>query len=130
MFTPPGRLRAGMRPLAFAPAPLSDAPSIPRPPVPARRRRMSRGPSRGDSMRFHPVAAVLIVATFDPGCADTQRPLAPRLAATPSFSMGGAAACPTPATVVVTDEAGLDGAPPAASSGAVIGPRAVFGGRP
>src|SRR2546422_592639 len=69
---------------------------------------MSRGPSLGDSMRFHLVAAVLIVATLDAGCADTQRPLAPRLAATPSFSMGGAAACPTPATVVVTDEAGLN----------------------
>src|SRR3989442_9157157 len=72
-------------------------------------------------MRFHPVAAVLIVATFDVGCADTQRPLAPSLAATPSFSMGGAAACPTPANVVVTDEAGLKAPPPAASPRAGIG---------
>src|SRR2546426_4115589 len=78
----------------------------------------SRAPERGVAgcrngrhvhvMRFHPVAAVLIVATFDVGCADTQRPLAPSLAGAPSFSAGGTAACPTPATVVVTDEAGLD----------------------
>jgi len=78
-------------------------------------------------MRFHLVAAVLIVATLDAGCADTQRPLAPRLAATPSFSMGGAAACPTPATVVVTDEAGLNAALAAASPGEVIGLGAFFG---
>jgi len=78
-------------------------------------------------MRFHPVAAVLIVATFDAGCADTQRPLAPSLAATPSFSVGGAAACPTPATVVVTDEAGLNAALAAASPGEVIGLGAFFG---
>src|SRR5438128_2201022 len=78
-------------------------------------------------MRFHPVAAVLIVATFDVGCADTQRPLAPSLAATPSFSMGGAAACPTPANVVVTDEAGLNAALAAASPGEVIGLGAFFG---
>src|SRR2546422_6692665 len=89
---------------------------------------MSRGPSLGDSMRFHLVAAVLIVATLDAGCADTQRPLAPRLAATPSFSMGGAAACPTPATVVVTDEAGLNAARAAPSPGAGIGLGAFFGG--
>src|SRR2546428_11886156 len=78
-------------------------------------------------MRFHPVAAVLIAATFDVGCADTQRPLAPSLAATPSFSMGGAAACPTPANVVVTDEAGLNAALAAASPGEVIGLGAFFG---
>src|SRR3989442_3652478 len=78
-------------------------------------------------MRFHPVAAVLIVATFAAGCADTQRPLAQRLAARPSFSMGGAAACPTPATVVVTDEAGLNAALAAASPGEVIGLGAFFG---
>src|SRR2546428_11563619 len=78
-------------------------------------------------MGFHPVAVVLIVATFDAGCADTQRLLAPRLAATPSFSMGGAAACPTPATVVVTDEAGLNAALAAATPGEVIGLGASFG---
>src|SRR2546426_3524947 len=78
-------------------------------------------------MRFHPVAAVLIVATFDVGCADTQRPLAPSLAATPSFSVGGAAACPTPANVIVTDEAGLNAALTAASPGEGIGLGALFG---
>src|SRR3989442_6262157 len=97
----------------------------------------SRAPERGVAgcrhgrhvhvMRFHPVAAVLIVATFDVGCADTQRRLAPSLAATPSFSMGGAAACPTPANVVVTDEAGLNAALAAASPGEVIGLGAFFG---
>src|SRR2546425_574433 len=97
----------------------------------------SRAPERGVAgcrhgrhvhvMRFHPVAAVLIVATFDVGCADTQRPLAPSLAATPSFSMGGAAACPTPANVVVTAEAGLTAALAAASPGEVIGLGAFFG---
>src|SRR2546422_11646364 len=99
----------------------------------------SRAPERGVAgcrhgrhvhvMRFHPVAAVLIVATFDVGCADTQRPLAPSLAATPSFSMGGAAACPTPANVVVTDEAGLNAAPAAAPPGGGVGLGAVVGGR-
>src|SRR2546426_12695376 len=41
--------------------------------------------------------------------------------------MGGAAACPTPATVVVTDEAGLNAALAAASPGEVIGLGAFFG---
>src|SRR2546428_5312898 len=104
---------------------------------PAGLRWNSRAPERGVAgcrtgghvrvMRFHPVAAVLIVATFDVGCADTQRPLAPSLAATPSFSMGGAAACPTPANVVVTDEAGMDTPPAPAAPGAGVWPGPLFG---
>jgi len=54
-------------------------------------------------------------------CADQRHPTVP------SFSVGGAAACPIPANVVVTDEAGLATALAAAYPGEVIGLAAFFG---
>ncbi len=48
-------------------------------------------------------------------------------AVAPSFSRSGAAACPTPANVVVTDETGLTAALAAAYPGEVIGLAAFFG---
>src|SRR2546428_2501301 len=53
-------------------------------------------------------------------CTDQRHPTVP------SFSVGGAAACPIPANVVVTDEAGLPPAPAAPSPGAGTRLAALF----
>src|SRR5256884_9731378 len=63
----------------------------------------------GGSMRTCPRGTLFFALTALIGaCTDQRHPTVP------SFSVGGAAACPIPANVVVTDEAGLGPAPPAA----------------
>ena len=62
---------------------------------------------------------VLALGVFVAAC--NERPTEPGSLSSPAFAKGGAAACPTPADVVVTDEASLLAALSAASSGDVIG---------
>jgi hypothetical protein len=69
-------------------------------------------------------ALVLAAACSEPSAGPLEgRANAPR----PAFAVGGPASCPTPATVVVTDEAGLLAALSAASPGDVIGLNGFFG---
>src|SRR2546422_5532233 len=76
-------------------------------------RRLRQG---GGSMRTCPRGTLFFALTALIGaCTDQRHPTVP------SFSVGGAAACPIPANVVVTDEAGLAPAPPPPPPGA--GPR-------
>ncbi len=63
----------------------------------------------------------LALAALMGGCADQPHP------AGPSLSLSGAAACPTPANVVVHDEAGMLAALGAAYPGEVIGLDGFFG---
>src|SRR5689334_25175532 len=65
----------------------------------------------------------LLLLTATAACQDrTGAPVAPRLSLNAS-----AGACPTPANVIVTDEAGLNAALAAAAPGEVIGLGAFFG---
>ena len=73
-------------------------------------------------MRARPLFALLSLAALSAGCADQQGHVT-----APAFSVGGAAACPIPANVVVTDEAGLNAALSGAQPGEVIGLGAFFG---
>ncbi len=73
-------------------------------------------------MRTAPEFTLLVtLAALGTACTDQPHPAAP------SFSLATAAACRTPANVVVTDEAGLKAALAAASPGEVIGLGAFFG---
>ncbi len=62
---------------------------------------------------------VLTLGVFVTAC--SERPTEPGSLSSPAFAIGGAAACPTEADVVVTDEASLLAALSAASPGDVIG---------
>src|SRR2546425_7463097 len=76
-------------------------------------RRLRQG---GGSMRTCPRGTLFFALTALIGaCTDQRHPTVP------SFSVGGAAACPIPANVVVTDEAGPPPAPPPPHPGEVIG---------
>src|SRR3989454_9736225 len=83
-------------------------------------RRLRQG---GGSMRTCPRGTLFFALTALIGaCTDQRHPTVP------SFSVGGAAACPIPANVVVTDEAGPAPAPAAAHPGAGLGRRALLRG--
>jgi Periplasmic copper-binding protein (NosD) len=74
-------------------------------------------------MRTRPELTLsLTLVALGAACADP-----PRHPVAPSFSLVTAATCPTPANVVVTNEAGLNAALAAASPGEVIGLGAFFG---
>src|SRR5438876_11942854 len=76
-------------------------------------RRLRQG---GGSMRTCPRGTLFFALTALIGaCTDQRHPTVP------SFSVGGAAACPIPANVVVTDEAGLAQSLPAAYPAEFIG---------
>src|SRR5437773_10018604 len=82
-------------------------------------RRLRQG---GGSMRTCPRGTLFFALTALIGaCTDQRHPTVP------SFSVGGAAACPLPANAVVTSEASLPTARAAAYPGAVIGLAAFFG---
>src|SRR2546430_4764707 len=81
-------------------------------------RRLRQG---GGSMRTCPRGTLFFALTALIGaCTDQRHPTVP------SFSVGGAAACPIPANVVVTDEAGLAPGPAPAPPGGGIGLAALF----
>src|SRR2546427_9422178 len=92
-------------------------------------RRLRQG---GGSMRTCPRGTLFFALTALIGaCTDQRHPTVP------SFSGGGAAACPIPANVVVTDEAGLSPAPAPAPPPQVLrlsplfrGPAGVAGPTP
>src|SRR2546425_11755038 len=82
-------------------------------------RRLRQG---GGSMRTCPRGTLFFALTALIGaCTDQRHPTVP------SFSVGGAAACPIPANVVVTDEAGLATALAPAHPGGGRGLPALFG---
>ena len=70
------------------------------------------------------MVAVVALGVFAAAC--SERPTEPGSLGSPDFAKGGAAACPTPADVVVTDEASLLAALAAANSGDVIGVDGFF----
>lgn len=71
-------------------------------------------------MKYHRHAFALLTGiALVAAC--SEHPTEPMLTGAPAFSVGGAAACPTPATIVVTSEPELLAALAAASPGDVIG---------
>lgn len=75
-------------------------------------------------MRTFGLATTLGALTWAAACSDS--PVEPAAYARPAFAMGGAAACPTPANVTVSDEAGLRAALSAATPGKVIAVDGLF----
>ena len=67
------------------------------------------------------VGTLVGMITFASACREPNT--APAVARTPTFDLAGSAACPTPATVIVTTEAELQAAVAAAAPGQVIGVR-------
>lgn len=70
-------------------------------------------------LRDFKLGTVVVVIALLSACSD--QPGEPLTPGSPAFTKGGAAACPTPADFVVSDEAGLLSALSAASPGDVIG---------
>ncbi len=71
---------------------------------------------------------VLTLGVFVAACSERPTELGAALSS-PVFTKGGAAACPTPADVVVSDEASLLAALSSASPGDVIGLDGFFAAR-
>src|SRR6266849_4408855 len=79
--------------------------------------------TRGFRFSWPATALAMAAAVLSLSCSDASTPPS---GLGPEFAVSGQSACPIPATVVVTDEAGLVAALASASPGQVIGVRGTL----